>query len=292
VSETPAAHPANIEISLSTLGRAGDFGALAHYADPAYYTLTYGKRRSDVDYYVRRARSVVGPVLEYGCGNGRISLPMVAAGATVFGVDLSGPMLKDLETRLARAPQGHRQRLRWLQGDMRTVELNERFDLILAPFNTFLHLYDQKDVTQFLARVRDHLNIGGTFLFDVSIPRASELARKPTRRYRAPKFRDPTTGQWIQYSERFEYDPVRQLRVIWMDFEPEDGSAPWTVPLTHRQFFPMELQSLLSCAGFDDLRITADFTDLAPDFEVDSLVFECQRGRPSRGPLDAATTEP
>lgn len=74
-----------------TRGRT-DAGALAHYADPAYYDKAYGRRRKDVDWYVRLAERVGGPVLEYGVGNGRVAIALARAGFGVVGVDLSPPM--------------------------------------------------------------------------------------------------------------------------------------------------------------------------------------------------------
>jgi SAM-dependent methyltransferase len=265
-----------LDISLQTLGECGDFGALAHYADPAYYTQCYRDRTHDVDYYVQRARQHGGPVLEYGCGNGRITRALAAAGMEVWGVDYSKPMLNDLERQLDAAHGTIRQRVHLIHGDMRTVQLERRFSLVFAPFNVMLHLYTRQDVEQFLQRVKQHLEPTGRFIGDVSVPQAADLARKPERHYRAPSFRHPETQQRIAYSERFEYDPIRQLLVVWMQFVPEDGSEPWVIPLTHRQFFPCELETHLHHAGFTSIDLSADFTDSQPDRYTDSLVFECQ----------------
>ncbi len=265
-----------LEISLQTLGQAGDFGALAHYADPAYYAHCYRSRRHDIAYYVRLARAETGHVLEYGCGNGRITLPMAQVGARVWGVDLSKPMLNDFEHRLSKLPRTTGKRVTLVHGDMRTVELKERFALILAPFNVMLHLYTRSDIERFLQKVRLHLSPGGTFVFDVSLPNPSDLARSPERKYKAPSFQHPLTLQRIGYTERFEYDPIRQLLVVWMQFVPEDGSTPWTIPLTHRQFFPCELESYLCHAGFSSCVLSADFSDDPPSPHTDSLVVTCR----------------
>ncbi len=264
-----------VEISLETLGRCGDFGALAHYADPAYYSQCYQSRKQDVDYYVQLARRHGGPVLEYGCGNGRVTTALAQAGVEVWGVDYSRPMLDDFERQLAQSHAKLRALTHLIHGDMRVVELEENFSLVLAPFNVMLHLYTRQDIEQFLAKVKRHLNPTGRFVGDVSIPQPSDLARKPTKRYRAPKFQHPVTLQEIGYSERFEYDPIRQLLLVWMEFVPEDGSEPWVIPLTHRQFFPCELEAYLHHAGFTSINFTADFSEQPLDAYSDSLVFEC-----------------
>lgn len=260
----------------SAFGRAADRGSLAHYDDPAYYQKAYAARRHDVDYYVKLARRAGSPVLEYGVGNGRVALPIARAGVSVVGVDVARPMLKSLAERLRGEPARVRDRVRLVQGDMRRVRLKGRFRLVIAPFNTLLHLYSLPEIEAFLARVREHLAPGGRFVFDVSLPQPHDLIKDPSRPYRAPRLRHPTAGKLVGYAERFAYDPIRQLLLVEIEFSPEDGSDPWCVPLTHRQFFPQELAALLHYNGFSDLQFSADFSDRPPGSQVDSLVVSCR----------------
>jgi len=269
--------PGALRISLESLGSVGDFGALANYADPAYYTHCYRARKHDVEYYTHLGRACTGSVLEFGCGNGRVSLAMAQAGANVCGVDLSRPMLDDFERRLQKAASPVRDRIRLVHGDMREVNVGQRFALVVAPFNVMLHLYTTSDIEQFLRNVISHLEPGGQFVCDVSLPLAADLARDPKRRLKAPSFVHPETKQKIDYVERFEYDPIRQLLVIWMEFTPKDGSKSWTIPLTHRQIFPCELEAHLRHAGFAAFHITSDFTDTPPSSHTDSLIVTCTR---------------
>ncbi len=262
--------------SIKDFGAAADDGARGHYDDPAYYAKTYKDRRHDVDYYVRLARESKGPVLEYGVGNGRIALHVARAGIQLYGVDLSRPMLTDFEERLAQEPKQVRARVSLAEADMRTYRLGKRVPLVYAPFNCFLHLYTRADVEAFLARVRAHLAPGGRFVFDFSVPHGEDLSRDPERSFGSPRIRHPTTGELVKYAERFEYDRLRQLLLIWMEFEPEDGGKPWKVPLTHRQYFPREVEALLHYNGFTNIFFTADFTDQPADQWVDSMVVSCQ----------------
>jgi SAM-dependent methyltransferase len=262
-------------VKIKSLGRAGDAGATGHYDDPLYYTKTYKDRTHDVEYYVRLARRSKGPVLEYGIGNGRVGLAIARAGVHVTGVDLSQPMLDSLEAQLKTAPKQLRSRVTFHQGDMREVKLEQRFPLVIAPFNCVLHLYTRPDMEAFLARVREHLAPGGRFVFDFSVPHAEDLIRDPEKSFGAPRIRHPTTGELTRYAERFEYDRLRQLLLIQMDFMPEGKSKPWTVPLTHRQFFPREMEALLHYNGFSQIFFTADFTDDPADQHVDSMIVNC-----------------
>jgi len=265
--------------SIAELGTTGDAGALAHYSDPAYYTKTYGARRHDVERYVRLARESGGPVLEYGIGNGRVAIPVAQAGIEVEGVDLSRAMLDDLGARLEKLPPHVRDRVRFHHADMRSFRTERRFPLVLVPFNGILHLYERADQEAFLARVREHLAPGGRLVFDFSLPAPSDLARDPERWFGAPRIRHPTTGALVRYDERFEYDPIRQLLLVTTRFTPETGPA-WTVPLTHRQLFPREVEALLHYNGFSDVSLTADFGDGPADSFTDSVVVSCSVAAP------------
>ncbi len=258
-------------------------GTAAHYEDPAYYTKTYRSRVEDVRYYVELAQEHGGPVLEYGCGNGRIALPVARAGVAVVGVDRSAPMLADLRARLRAEPEAVRALVEVRRGDMRAARLGRRFSLVTCPFNAFLHLYERRDVERFLARAREHLTPRGELVLDVSIPEPAELARDPGRAHFAPRFRYPgpdgRDGPMVRYSERFDYDRLRQVLFVAMEFAPTDGSAAWMTPLAHRQFYPQELEALLHYNGFTVTERHGDFfrAPLTPDSAT--MILHCRPRR-------------
>lgn len=276
------ARDSSAPLSVEQVGRAGDAGATRHFDDAEYYDTAYRTRRNDIRYYTSLAEEIGGPVLEYGIGTGRIAIPIARAGIDVTGVDLSASMLSSLAAKLRREEPSVRARVRAVRGDMRTVKIRRRFPLIIAPFNAVLHLYQRSDVEKFLARVRSHLSPGGRFVFDFSMPRSENLGADPNRRYGAPRFRHPRSATLVRYGERFEYDPFRQVLLVNMEFSPEGGMAPWTVPLAQRQYFPQEMEALLHYNGFSDLRWYGDFTDTPPGGESDFVVVSSRVARPRR----------
>ncbi len=255
-------------------------GSLAHYEDPAYYTATYDGRIDDVAYYVALAQRAGGPVLEYGVGNGRIALPIARHGVRVVGVDHGAAMLADLRARLRREPKEVRARVRAVRGDMRRARLHTRFDLVVATFNTALHLYTRHDVEQFLARVREHLGPRGRFVVDLSMPVPADLARPPSLPFHAPRFRHPSAGVVVKNRERFDYDPVRQVLFVSMEFEPVAAPADaWVTPLAHRQFFPQEWEALLHYNGFEVEHVFGDFCGGPLTATSDVMVWHARRRR-------------
>jgi SAM-dependent methyltransferase len=257
-----------------------DAGSRAHYEDTAYYTSTYRRRIDDVQFYVGLAEKHGGPVLEYGVGNGRIALPIARHGVTVAGIDQSPPMLTDLRARLRSEPADVRARVSIHRGDMRSLRLSERFPLVFCTFNTALHLYTRQDVERFLARVKAHLTPRGTFVVDLAVPSLYDLLREPSRLYHAPRFRHPTTGELVRYGERYDYDPIRQVCFVSMEFEPEGApSRAWAAPLAHRQFFPQEWEALLHYNGFEVDRVSGDFHGGPLQKTSDVMVWHARRRR-------------
>ncbi|MFT3766744.1 MAG: class I SAM-dependent methyltransferase [Minicystis sp.] len=261
-------------------------GTSAHYEDPAYYAKTYRGRVEDVRYYVDLAETAGGPVLEYGCGNGRITIPIARSGVSITGVDLSAPMLADLRARLREEPEAVRDRVTVRRGDMRAFRAGRRFPLIICPFNAFLHLYERRDVERFLARAREHLTPKGELVFDISVPQPEELARDPARAYHAPRFRYPgkdgRPGPMIRYTERFDYDGLRQVLFVAMEFAPTDGGDPWMTPLAHRQFYPQEIEALLHYNGFDLVERYGDFFRSPLASRSHHMVLHCRPRRRGR----------
>ena len=264
---------------------AHERGSDAHYDDNVYYEAAYAKRHDDVLYYVELAGEHGGPVLEYGCGSGRITLPLAQIGESVTAVDRHQGMLKALRQSLRAEPVEVRERVTVKRGDMRSVKLRSRHRLVLCTFNTVLHLYTRRDIERFFARVHEHLVAGGRFVFDASLPDVEELARDQDRAFHTPRFRHASYGGVVRYSERFRYDALSQVLTVDMRFEPRDEPQDaWVTPLCHRQFFPQEMEALLHYNGFRLVDVHGDFERTAPEPLCESLVYHCvKRASSSRG---------
>lgn len=199
-------------------------GAIEHYEDAASYERRYQARSEDVAYYVRRCRGK--SVLEYGAGAGRVTLPLARAHCEVVAVDVSAPMLALLKERIRLEAPAVRSRVAIKKGDMRTFSTNRRFDVVMAGFHTLCHLYSNTDLSVFLRKAHLHLKAGGTFECDLPLPRIDVPG----------------------------YDPLAQVRVT----EMEGRNGPEL--LTQRWFAPQEIAMHLHYAGFERIRLGADFT--------------------------------
>jgi len=228
------------------------------------------------------AEAVRGPVLEYGCGSGRVTLPLARAGHAVVGVDSSARMLDLLRARLRAARADVRRRVTLRRKDMRTYEPERRFGLVLATFNVVGHLHSFHDMARFLRQAKQALAPGAELVFDVPLPAPEETEADPDERLRLPPLRHPKNGALVAHDERYEYDREKQLLTVESDHWPHgQASRPGaanrlTTRLVLRQWFPRELESLLAYEGFS-ARLTADYTGAPLALAEDMMVVHATR---------------
>jgi SAM-dependent methyltransferase len=235
-------------------------GTREHYEDAALYDHEYRRRRVDVNFY-RALASEIGaaPLLELGCGSGRLLVPLCRDGRRVTGVDRSSAMLAAAAGRLQRI--GRRaQHAQLLRADFRDLPIGRaHFALVLCPFNTLQHLYTREDFERFLGSTRRALLPGGRLAFDVMNPDLEWLARRPDKRWARTRFHHPQTGEVLHYSTNHVYDRATQINYIRIYYESEGGGPERVVRLTHRMFFPAEIEALLHYNGWRLLARYGDF---------------------------------
>lgn len=251
--------------------------SLEHYEQVSLYETAFKRRKEDVDCFLRWAQRSGGPILEYGAGAGRITVPLARAGHQVRAVDASVPMLGRLRTRLQKCPKRLQELVSPVRADMRRYSTHDRFPLILATFNVVGHLSTYEDFGAFLKRAREHLLPEGRVVFDVPIPQPEELEADPEELFPAPRFKHPETGAWIRQTERFSYDPSTQVLLVESQFREEGTRNVLTIPLRLRQWFPKEVEAILNYEGFRRVESFADYSDSPGILARDTLVFAAQK---------------
>jgi SAM-dependent methyltransferase len=103
-----------------------------------------------------------GPVLDVGCGTGRVALDLAARGVPVVGLDADAKLLAALRERAAGLP------IEAVCADARDFALGRRFPVILAPMQTVQLLGDRGRRGDFLRCARAHLDPGGLFALAIA----------------------------------------------------------------------------------------------------------------------------
>ena len=226
------------------------------YRDPHLYDLEYADHDEDIAYYKAMAWQAEGPVLELGCGTGRLTLPMASVGAHVTGVDLSEGMLTGLRARLADMPSDVRGRVEVLQGDFRTLALGRRFATVLWPFNALHHCRTDEELDASLEVLLAHLAPDGVIGLDAYLPDIELYDRDPNERYEERHLIDPVRGEAVRSWEQGWWDaPTRTHHVVYT-YASASGTRK-----AHLRFTMWELPELRAAFARHGLRVLHEAED-------------------------------
>ncbi len=126
--------------------------------------------KGDIDFYSHHlSPDGNSMVLELGCGTGRVLIPLSRKCASVVGVDKSSGMLDICREKLKRSDITQNS-VKLLKGDISSLELNQKFDLITAPFRVFQNIEDDEEVDSVFSVIRRHLSANGFCILNVFNP--------------------------------------------------------------------------------------------------------------------------
>ena len=170
----------------------------------AYFTGIDG----EVDFYVEEAMDCGGPVLELGCGTGRVLLPIARSGIEITGLDIDHDLLNLLRRKLVQEEKEVADRVRVFEADMIAFHSDERYSIAIAPYRAFQHILTSIDQRKALDCIHRHLESGGRFVFNAYDP-LEEIAREgfalPLRK--DCDFIDPSTGHTVVVYFSRHYNP-------------------------------------------------------------------------------------
>jgi len=146
-------------------------------------------------------------LLDLCCGIGRHALALHDSGFDVTGVDLSDVLLQEAKKNDQAGV------VRWLQGDMRQVPLQESFDAVVNLFTSFGYFEDDADNERVIAEISRLLRPGGKFIIDFLNP---DYVTKQL----VPKSERKEGNTWIKEIRTVDETYVRKQIILHQDGEP------------------------------------------------------------------------
>ncbi len=225
-----------------------------HWQRLAYwYDLDQGHFADDIPFYLGLAQRTAGPILELGCGTGRLVLALAQAGHRVTGIEQVPAMLARAADKLRAAGRRAAGRATLRQGDIRQLDLAERFGLAILAVNTFMDLEGPAEQAQVLERVRLHLLPGGMLVLDLFHPDPQALASADGTLQMEKVLHDPQTGRHALKFVARQIDAARQELTATFIYDEHDdaGQVTRTAAVFHlRYLHRQELERMLGTAGY------------------------------------------
>jgi len=229
-----------------------------------------------------------GPVLELGCGTGRVAIPLGRAGVPLVGIDRSAPMLTRARQRVRRAKLHSRVHL--VRGDIRQLPFRSSafapatdgqagatarprrslpsnsaasgggpFKMVIAPYGILQSLLRERDLAATLAAVRGVLEPGATFGMELvaDLPAWEEYRKRVSLK----GWRRGSSGRHVTLVETVRQDRERGLTIFDQEFTERSGRSRRVhrFALTFRTLTVPQMARRLENAGFEVTALLGDY---------------------------------
>jgi SAM-dependent methyltransferase len=231
------------------------------YDAPELYDLLFDDLDFDIPFWQKVAREAKGPVLEAGCGTGRVLLRLLESGFDADGIDLSAPMIE----RFRRKAEAKSWNSRAVVADMREFSLPRCYSRVICAFNSFAHCETPDDQVRALLCFRRHLLPGGSLVLHMSYPGPEYWAEPDGIPVLEVEVEDASRGGVIQMWDTRTKDPVAQLQRSEVEIRELDKGgravASHWFTTSQRWVYRFELELLFRLAGFSRWTVDGGFDE-------------------------------
>jgi SAM-dependent methyltransferase len=254
-----------------------------------YYDLIHAELTEDISLVLTLAGQTKGPILELGCGTGRLLLPLARAGHTVIGLDNSPEMLARARSRISAESQSVQKRVTLVEGDMTDFKLDTKVNLTIIPYNTLLHLEPAK-MEQVFKAIGRHMDDNGRLFIDLVNPQLAAQTPDDHGLTLERVMVDPETGETIVQMASSWADQSRHiLHITWLyDVSPLEGGAVHRTAVQAKYYYiyPHEIELLLKSAGFRLSGIYGSYQGEHFNEESERLLIMASKGKRDDTALD------
>lgn len=226
---------------------------------------------SDLQFYKKwLPKNKEAKILELCCGTGRLTVPIAKAGYNICGVDYTPSMLEQAKVKASEAGL----EINFIEADIRSLNLQEKFDFIFIPFNSIHHLYKNEDLFKAFNGVKNHLKEGDLFLLDCFNPNIQYIVEGEKEQRKIAEY-TTEDGRAVLIKQTMRYESATQInRIEWHYFI--NGEFHSIQNLDMRLFFPQELDSYLEGAGFEIIHKFGNFEEERFANKSEKQIFVCK----------------
>jgi SAM-dependent methyltransferase len=236
----------------------------------SFYDLEHDAFEDDLWPVIEVARQFEAPVLELGCGSGRVMQALVERDLRVTGVDRSEPMLVAANARLATLDHGDLGTV--INDDMRSLRRvpGASFGVVAYTLNALMHMSGADDQLESLRSAKKCLVPGGVVYIDVMHPHPEQLTHLGSGVILEGSWAIGQGRSVDKWSHRRVHASEQIIETdIWYDVISPDGELKrHRTSFDHRYVHANELRLMLMLCGYTDIVMYGSY-DFDP-FESDS----------------------
>ena len=244
-----------------------------------FYDDDYRDYQDDIEAIAMLAAECGDPLLELGCGTGRVLVPLAAAGHMITGVDISRTLMNGAAAKLAQHKLVDRATL--VQDDLRTFDLARKdFAFAFCTSNTLMHFVTADEQLAVLRNAWRHLRPGGYLFIDLFNPDIPRLLAINGLMELADQWLDETTGAEVQKWSVRTIDLAEQLQdtlFIYEETFPDGRSRRTNCPFILRFLWCSEAELMLRLADFVVEDVWGDFDGSPYSSESEHLILLAQK---------------
>lgn len=239
------------------------FGPVAPYYDRLMSTVPYSMW---VGYYLLLlSQQDVHPrtILDVCCGTGTMCEMLHREGFETAGVDLAPGMIAEAKRKAAEKELP----IEYWCMDAASFELNRRFDAALSFYDSLNNITDPRRLQMAFYRVAEHLEPGGSWIFDMNTAYAFEQRMFDQQSLKP--------GADLRYKWVGDWDPIHRLITVHMKFWFEGQEFEETH--IQRAYELDDVRQMLEAAGFEDIRVYNSYSLDPPRKKTDRVHFSAIR---------------
>lgn len=186
-------------------------------------------------------------------------------------MDINETMLKQAERKANEANVN----VRFIEADIRSLNLPEVYDIIFIPFNSIHHLYTNQDFFKVLTGIKSYLKEDGYFIFDCFNPDIHYIVDSENKEKIIAEY-STKDGRKVVIKQTMVYENKTQInRIKWHYFI--NGEFDSIQNLDMRMFFPKELDEYLTTCGFEIIHKFGGFEEEIFEDRSQKQIFVCKK---------------
>ena len=213
-------------------------------------------------------------ILEIAAGTGRLASPLIREGYNYTGLELSKIYCIHANKKLKKISINSS----IIQGDMRSFNLGVRFDSILIPFNSLLHLLGEKDLIATLQSIKKHMHKNSILYIDIFVPHPLFLNRHNNIPEKRMEFYDSLNKKDSIVKETINFNSENVIVDVKWFYESE-RTVYHTFNFKMKMYYTDTMNRILIEQGFDILDLWGDY-NFSPFSESSDLqIYKCRKAK-------------